>query len=60
MSGVVNLRTLRKQAAREAGRVKAGEAAVRHGESRIERERREAEAAKARAHLDGHRREPRE
>lgn len=60
MSGVVNLRTARKQAARVAERERAAERAARGGESKAERVRREAEVAKAAAHLDGHRREPRE
>lgn len=57
MSRVVNLRTVRKQAAREGARAEAAAKAARHGESKPERAKRGAEATKAAAHLDGHRRE---
>ncbi len=60
MSEVVNLRTARKQAAREADRAKAAGKAARHGEGKAARARREAEAEKAAAHLDGHRLDPSE
>ena len=60
MSRVVNLRTVRKQVGRAADRAKAAEQATRHGEGKAARVRREAEAVKAAAHLDGHHREPRE
>jgi hypothetical protein len=58
VSRVVNLRTVRKQAARAGARADATAAAARHGESRQERDKRAAESAKAKAHLDGHRRDP--
>ena len=58
MSGeIVNLRQARKRAAREAARREADANAARHGLSKGERRRQEAERAKASAHLDGHRRE---
>ena len=60
MTTVVNLRSARKRAARAAEQAKAAERAARHGRSKAERERLEVEASKAAAHLDGHRREPRD
>lgn len=59
MTRVINLRTVRKQAARDEARSEAAGRAARHGEGKAARTRREAEAEKAATHLDGHRREPR-
>jgi hypothetical protein len=58
MGKVVNLRTARKQAAREADRAAAGINAARHGLTKAERARQKTEAEKAARNLDGHRREP--
>jgi hypothetical protein len=60
MAEVVNLRTIRKQRTRAAERTVAAEHAARHGQGKAERQRREAEAARADAHLDGHLREARQ
>lgn len=60
MSKVVNLRLVRKQAARAAKRTEAAENAVRHGRSKAERALQQTQAAKARAHLDAHARERKE
>ncbi|CUX81947.1 MAG: protein of unknown function containing DUF4169 domain [Roseibaca calidilacus] len=58
MSKIVNLRTIRKQAARDAKR-RAGDAnAARHGRSRAERQADQTQADKARAHLDAHKLTP--
>lgn len=58
MSKVVNLRTIRKQSARDEKRRAADANAVRHGRSRAERDAEQAASDKARAHLDAHKREP--
>lgn len=58
MTRIINLRTARKQAARDVKRGKSAENAARHARSKVSRAVEEAEAAKARAHLDGHKREP--
>ncbi len=50
---IVNLRTRRKQKARDAKRKRTAETAP--GVSRTERDRAEAENARAREQLDGHR-----
>lgn len=55
MAEVVNLRTRRKQAARDAGRQVGAENAARHGLTRAERARQLAEAEAAARRLDGHR-----
>jgi hypothetical protein len=57
MSKVINLRTIRKQAARDAKRRAGDETAARHGRTRAERDAQKAAAEKARAHLDAHKRE---
>lgn len=53
----VILRQARKRAAREADRRAAEANALHHGLSRAQRTEAEAEAVRARVHLDGHRRE---
>lgn len=58
MSKIINLRTLRKQAARDAKRRAGDEGAARHGRSRAEKQAAQDSAAKAQAHLDGHKRTP--
>ncbi len=57
MADIVNLRQARKQAKRAAERQEADENAARHGLTRGEKRRQEAERAKDIAHLDRHRRE---
>jgi len=57
MAEVVNLRTRRKQAARDMARDKGSEAAARHGQSRAQKNLTAAQTEKARRDLDGHRRE---
>lgn len=56
MSQIINLRTRRKQAAREAARRDGDAKAAQHGRSKAERSLTEARADKARRDLDGHRR----
>jgi hypothetical protein len=58
MSKVVNLRQARKVQARKEARAVADANAARHGQTKAERQRAAQEAAKARAHLDGHKRSP--
>ena len=58
MSQIINLRTVRKQAARAGKRVEATQNAVRHARSKAARALEKAEADKARALLDAHKREP--
>jgi len=58
MGEVINLRTLRKQRDRAAERAGSTERAARHGEGKAARQRRDAEAARSEALLDGHRLEP--
>jgi len=57
MAEVVNLRTVKKQAARTAARVTADANAARFGRTKAEREAEAARAAKAARDLDAHRRE---
>ena len=57
MSTPVNLNRFRKQKARDEKRAQADENAARHGRTKAERELDEARARKARAALDGHRRD---
>jgi hypothetical protein len=54
MAEIVNLRTRRKQAARDAARQSGAESAARHGRTAAERARQQAEAEKAARDLDGH------
>lgn len=58
MSKIVNLRTIRKQSARDAKRRAADANAARHGRSLAEQQAEQRQADKARAHLDGHKRAP--
>lgn len=55
--GVVNLRAARKAKARDEKRAQGDANAARHGRTKAERARQEAEAAQARQRLDAHRRE---
>lgn len=57
MSQIINLRTRRKQATRDAERAKATHSATRHGLSAAERALDAARRDKAARDLDGHRRE---
>ena len=57
MAEIVNLRQVKKQAARKAARAKGDENAAKFGQSKAERELQQAKAAKAARDLDGHRRE---
>ena len=58
MSKVINLRTLRKQAARDATRRAGDENSARHGRTLVQKRSEQAQADKTRAHLDGHKRAP--
>jgi phage protein D len=58
MAKVVNLRTVRKQAARAAARAEAEANAAKHGRTKAERALQKAEAEKAARDLDAHRRDP--
>jgi hypothetical protein len=53
----INLRTVRKQKARDAARNKGTESAALAGETRSESAIRRAEAERASRRLDGHRRD---
>ena len=57
MVQVVNLRTRRKQAAREKARAAGAESAARHGQGLVDQRLAKARAEKAARDLDGHRRE---
>jgi hypothetical protein len=58
MAEIVNLRTVKKQAARKAVRAKADENAAKFGQPKAERRLEKARAEKAKHDLDAHRREP--
>ena len=57
MAQVINLRTRRKQAARDEARAKGQANAAKHGIAKSERDLARARADKARRDLDGHARE---
>jgi ribosomal protein L25 (general stress protein Ctc) len=57
MAEIVNLRTVKKQAARKAARAEGAAKAVKFGRTKAEREVEKAHAEKAKRDLDGHRRE---
>jgi hypothetical protein len=57
MAEVINLRSVKKQAARKAARAKGDENAVKFGRSKAERELQQAQVAKAERDLDGKKRE---
>lgn len=57
MAEVINLRGVKKQAARKAARAKGDENAVKFGRSKAERELQQAQVAKAARDLDGKKRE---
>jgi hypothetical protein len=58
MSEIVNLKRHRKRLARAEEEQKAAENRRRFGRTKAERERGEAEDARAERHIDGHKREP--
>jgi hypothetical protein len=57
MGEVVNLRTVKKQAARRAARSEADANAAKHGRTKAERDLEKARAEKAAKALDAHKRE---
>ena len=57
MSQIINLRTARKQAARDLKRKSASAQAAKHGRSLAQKRLDAARAEQARQQLDGHRRE---
>jgi hypothetical protein len=57
MTQVINLRQARKDKARSAARAQADANAAKHGRSKAARQLEQAQADKARAHLDAHKRE---
>jgi hypothetical protein len=54
MAEVVNLRTVKKQAARKAARSQADANAAKHGRTKAERDLEKTRAEKAAKALDGH------
>ncbi|GAB4260960.1 MAG: hypothetical protein Kow0013_05020 [Pararhodobacter sp.] len=60
MSQIINLRTRRKQAARDRARKMGDANAARHGQTKAERMLAKAREEKARRDLDAHRRDPTE
>ena len=58
MAEIVNLRQVKKQAARTAARAKADENAMKFGRTKAEREVQKAQAEKSARDLAGHKREP--
>ena len=60
MAKIINLRTARKQAARDTARRQADENAARHGRSLAERRAEQDARDRLRAHLDAHQRDPSE
>jgi len=57
MAKLINLRTIRKQRAREAARQVGNAQSAKHGRSKAERKLAEARRTNAEAALDGHKRE---
>jgi hypothetical protein len=57
MAEIVNLRTVKKQAARKAARSQADANAAKHGRTRAERDLEKTRAEKAARGLDAHKRE---
>ncbi len=58
MAEIVNLRQAKKAKARGAARVEADANAAKFGRSKAEKAREAAEAARAKAELDGKKRDP--
>ena len=57
MAEIVNLRMIKKQAARKAARAKADENAAKFGQTKAERTLAKARAQKAARELDAHKRD---
>lgn len=57
MAEIVNLRTVKKQAARTAARAKGHENAARFGQTKAERDLAKSKAEKATRDLDAHKRD---
>lgn len=57
MAEIVNLRTVKKQAARKAARHAADASAAKHGRTKAERDLEKTRAEKAARALDGHKRD---
>lgn len=57
MAEVINLRQVKKQAARKAARAKGDENAAKFGLTKAERTLQKAQAEKSARKLDGHRRD---
>jgi Domain of unknown function (DUF4169) len=57
MAEIVNLRTVKKQAARKAARFQADANAAKHGRTKAERDLEKARAEKAARALDAHKRD---
>ena len=53
MAEIINLRTARKAKARQEAEARAAEQRIRHGQTRIQRDREKAAADKIRRILDG-------
>lgn len=58
MAEIVNLRLVKKQAARKAARTQADGNAAKFGRTKAERVAEAARAEKATRNLDGHKRDP--
>ena len=58
MAEIINLRTRRKQAARDAARTRADASAAQHGLSKAQKELAKAQSQKSARELDGHKRDP--
>ena len=58
MAEIVNLRQMKKQAARKAARAQADGNAAKFGRTKAEREMQKAQAEKSARDLTGHKREP--
>lgn len=57
MAEIINLRQVKKQAARKAARAQGDANAAKHGRTRAERDLERAQADKAARDLDGHKRD---
>ena len=58
MAEIVNLRAARKAKARDEARAQADENAAKHGRTKGQKAREAADAARAKAELDGKKRDP--
>lgn len=57
MAEIINLRAVKKQAARKAARAKGDENAVKFGRSKDQKDLEKAQAEKAARDLEGHKRD---